>query len=80
MLCLYSCGGVRFCTMLAAVSRGSLPDIQDVRKRVSNDGRHHAILQPYLRRALLPERSHQPHPLQCDVKEVQGCGMYSLRP
>lgn len=70
MMCLYSCGGVRFCTLLAAVSRGSLPDIQDVRERVSNDGCHHAILQPYLRRTLLPERSHQPHTLQRHVKEV----------
>lgn len=79
MFCFYSCGSVCICTLLATFSRGSLPDIQVVRDWVSDDGRHHAVLQPNFLRTLLSERCHQPHTLQHHVKEVQGGSMHSVR-
>lgn len=65
-----SCGGICFHTLLVAFSRRTVFIFQILQSRVLGDSSDQPVLQLGVLRPLLPERSHQPHPLQHHVQEV----------
>uniref|UniRef100_A0A8V0Z6L9 Growth hormone secretagogue receptor type 1 n=1 Tax=Gallus gallus TaxID=9031 RepID=A0A8V0Z6L9_CHICK len=75
----FSRGGICFHTLLVAFSRRTIFIFQILRSRILGDSSDQPVLQLGVLCPLLPERSHQPHPLQHHVQEVPRCRMPALR-
>lgn len=75
----FSRGGICFHTLLVAFSRRTIFIFQILRSWILGDSSDQPVLQLGVLCPLLPERSHQPHPLQHHVQEVPRRRMPALR-
>lgn len=73
--CLFSCRGVCFHPLLAALPRGAIFIFQVLRARLLGDCSDQPILQPGILCPLLPQCCDQSHSVQHHVQEVPGGGV-----
>lgn len=73
--CPFSCRGVRFHPLLAALPRGAIFILQVLRAWLLGDCSDQPILQPGFLCPLLPQRCHQSHSVQHHVQEVPRGGV-----